>query len=307
MTYGGRVPNGPALRVAKVRTARIALRRVSARVVPRERLLPGYLIVGSKRCGTSSLHEYLTQHPDVLPPFVAKGSRYFDVSYPRGWRWYVSHFPSQRTATAHARRTGTTPLTGEASPYYVFHPAAPARIAAHLPDVRLLLLVRDPVERAWSHHRYEVARGFETLDVHAALDAEQDRLAGEADKLLADPAYRSFAHRHHSYLARGRYAEQLEHLFTSVPRERVLTMSSEQLFADPVGTVNTAYRFLGLREYDGIDGRPYKANDAQAIPADVRERLATYYAPHNRRLTELLGVDFGWTRAAEDVAGGASR
>jgi hypothetical protein len=225
---------------------------------------------------------------------VAKGSRYFDVHHDRGAAWFRSHFPRVATAQAHERRTGRVPVTGEASPYIVFHPLAPARIAAELPDARLVVAVRDPIERAWSHHRYEVARGTEELDMMAALDAEPARLAGEVERMIADPSYRSRAHRNWSYLARGRYAEQLEHLWSVFPRQHVLVIASEHLFADPDGTMNRVAGFLDLAPYHLHDTTPSKANRAAEMPPEVRHRLAAYYAEPNEALFTLLGERYPW-------------
>jgi len=101
-------------------------------------------------------------------------------------------------------------LTFESSPYYLFHPLALDRIAADLPDVKLVVLVRDPVERAYSAHAHEAARGYEDLSFAAALEAEEGRLDGEVERLLGDPAYESHAHRHQAFRSRGEYAVQLE-------------------------------------------------------------------------------------------------
>src|SRR5215207_413890 len=102
--------------------------RILQRASSNARMLPTFLVVGAKRAGTSSLYRYLTAHPEVRPCVSGKGTHYFDVSFGRGWRWYRSSFPL-------AVRGG---ITGEASPYYMFHPLAPSRIAAALPDARLI-------------------------------------------------------------------------------------------------------------------------------------------------------------------------
>lgn len=284
----------PALRASRWRTGRIAAARVVRRVVPSDRLLPSYLIVGTKRGGSTSLHEYILRHPDVLPAAVAKGTRYFDVNHGRGWRWYESHFPTTRAAERHHRAHGRDPIVGEASPYYSFHPLAAPRIARELPDARLVLVVREPVERAWSHYRYEVARGFETLDIDAALDAEDERLAGEAERLTTDPEYVSHAHRHFSYLARGRYAEQIRRLWDHVGRDRLLVVSSERLFADAPAVLDEVATHLGLAPFPAIAARAHKANEPADVPDTVRTRLRAYYEEPNEELFALLGVRFAW-------------
>jgi hypothetical protein len=136
--------------------------RAGARLTGASPMQPAFLIVGGKRCGSTSFYEYVVRHPSVVASRVKKGTHYFDVNFPRGLPWYLSKFPTQpRWNSERSARL----ITGEASPYYMFHPLAPARIAAALPNVRLMAVLRDPVERAWSHYRYSVQRGFETLPI----------------------------------------------------------------------------------------------------------------------------------------------
>src|SRR6266540_2331415 len=142
--------------------------RLLARATSGARMLPGFLVIGTKRGGSTSLYEYLIRHPDVAGCLLTKGSHYFDVNFGRGWSWFRAAFP-----LAGGRRT----IAGEASPYYMFHPLAPQRIAAALPEVRLIAVLRDPVERAWSHYRYERHRGYEDLPFEL-LGAPASRLSG---------------------------------------------------------------------------------------------------------------------------------
>jgi hypothetical protein len=249
---------------------------------------PGFLVIGTKRGGSTSCYEWIAQHPQVAPCRTGKGTHYFDVNYPRGEAWFRSGFPHQRDPWR---------VTGEGSPYYMFHPAAPERIARTLPEVRLIAVLRDPVERAWSHYKYEVSRGHETLDLVEALDAEPERLRGEEERLLADPAYVSTAHRYHTYLQRGHYAEQLSRIFEYVDRERVLVLRSEELFADPHEQLARVWSFLGLDRVDLEGLRAFKAGaEVSSVPAGVAQRLTAYYEPHNAALRSLTGIDVATVR-----------
>ena len=125
-------------------------------------MTPSFLICGGQRCGTTSMYRALAAHPVVLKAVLHKGVHYFDTSYDRGMDWYRAHFPLQRNADKLTERYGVPAQTFESSPYYMYHPQAAARIARDLPQARLVVLVRDPVERAYSQHHHEVARGFET-------------------------------------------------------------------------------------------------------------------------------------------------
>src|SRR6188508_2786047 len=203
----------------------------------KRRILPSFLIIGAQRAGTTSLFRYLLAHPDVAGPsggdaavWWVKETHFFDEKFAKGVDWYRSFFPLAATRERYRKR-GHDLQAGEATPYYMFHPAVPARVAAALPDVRLIAILRDPVERAWSHYRHEIDLGYETLSFEDALACEDDRIAGEEERLRADPSAVSFAHQHHSYAARGRYLEQLERWWEVFPRERLLVIRSEDLHA----------------------------------------------------------------------------
>jgi hypothetical protein len=258
------------------------------------RVLPGFLIIGAQRAGTTSLHRYLVQHPAVGTMLRTKGVHFFDTNYGRGMAWYASRFPTRAYGWRVRRRHGVGLVTGEASPYYLFHPLVPARVAEHLPGVRLIALLRDPVQRAWSHYQHEVARGFETLPFEEAIEREPERLAGEVERMLADPLYVSFSHQHHSYLARGVYAEQLAAWWARFPAERLLVLSSERFFADPAGTFGRVLDFLELPAFTPAAYQRHNAHDSARLDDPLRRRLADYYREPNRRLYAALADDLGW-------------
>jgi hypothetical protein len=259
------------------------------------RLLPDYLIIGAQRAGTTSLHRYLVQHPGVRTMLRTKGVHFFDTAYGRGMSWYASRFPTKLTAWWVARRHDVELRTGEASPYYLFHPLVPDRVAEHLPQVKLIALLRDPVGRAYSHYQHEVARGFETLSFEEAVEAEPVRLAGETERMLADPRYHSFAHQHHSYLARGRYAEQLERWRARFDDRQLLVLSSERFFAEPEPTFRRVLDFLELPPFTPDAFEKHNAHDYRRMGAEVHARLVDHYREPNATLYESLGDDFGWS------------
>jgi hypothetical protein len=260
------------------------------------RMTPDFLIVGAQRCGTTSLYRTLVEHPCVLPAVLHKGVHYFDTAYTRSPRWYRAHFPLESTARRTAQRTGSPALTGEASPYYMFHPAAPGRIARDLPDVRLVALLRDPVERAYSAHTHERARGFETLSFEEALAAEDDRLTGAETRLLAEPGYVSRAHQHQAYLGRGRYVEQLERMAALVGRERLLVLDADDFFADPHAGLAEVLRFLQLPDWRPAHVQRRNARPRSPMPATLRTRLEDELAPWDERLAAWWGRTPSWRR-----------
>jgi hypothetical protein len=297
--------------------ARRRLRRPARRfrVATRHlRILPSFLIIGAQRAGTTSLFDYLSRHPDVAAPSGGEESvawpkelHFFDEKSWRGLDWYRSFFPTA-VARRVARLRGGDLVAGEATPFYLFHPFVPERVAATLPDVRLIALLRDPTERAYSHYQLMRRKGWEDLSFPEALAAEPERLAGE-EPFLADPHYRNHHHRHHSYVARGLYAEQLERWLAHFPREQLLVLRAEDFLAHPAEVYAEVLGFLGLREWRLDDFTPRNRKPYAAIEPAARVLLEERFAEPNARLARLLGRDFGWGSAAAiaDVRGSVRR
>src|SRR3954452_7693164 len=221
------IPSIPAPARVVARNAVWAYGRATSGARP----LPDFLIIGAQKAGTTALYAYLREHPTIAgPPW--KEVSFFDRHYRRGAGWYRGNFPSRLYLRRVRARSGARPIVGEASPSYVFHPLAPERVAALVPDVRLIALVRNPIDRALSHYHHEVALGREQLSFEDALAAEADRMRGELE-LMRDPSYFSHAWWNYTYASRGLYAEQLERGLVLFTRERLLIVPSDDLGGRP--------------------------------------------------------------------------
>ena len=273
------IPGRRSVRRAAVR-ARLKPRTVTARFRP----LPSALIVGAQRCGTTSLYTYLAAHPQIAVP-IAKELQFFSDNFYRGEAWYRAHFPL-------AART----VALEATPYYLFHPRAAERAATVVPDARIVAVLRNPVDRAYSHYRHSVERGHEHLSFSDALDVESERVAGETARLVDEPEYRSVAHRVFSYASRGRYAEQLEAWIERFGPANVHVLRSEDLYRDPASAYASVVDFLGLPFAGDPEFRVHAASRGRDddMPAQVRARLVDEFRPANARLETLLGRAMGW-------------
>jgi hypothetical protein len=257
------------------------------------RMQPSFLIVGVQRCGTTTMYRLLSDHPDVRRPTISKGIGYFDRRYEKGPRWYRAQFPVSSLA-GRLGRDGRPPVSFESSGYYCYHPLAAGRIARDLPQIKLVVLVRDPVERAYSAYKHELARGFETETFERALALEPERLAGEVERMLTDPTYESFSHRHHSYVARGQYAEQIVRLHEAVGKDAVYVIDADHFFADPGAEFAALTEWLGLtwRAPDSV--QRWNARPGEPIPAAIRRRLLDHFEPHDAALAELTGRMPSW-------------
>ena len=186
-------------------------------------------------------------------------------------------------------------MTLDASPYYLMHPRASERAARLLPEVKLVAVLRNPVERAFSHYQHEVRDGRESLSFSDAIEQEATRLEGEEERLRDEPDYYSFRHHRYSYTRRGLYLEQLQRWMAHFPRSRLLVLQSEALFGDPAATMSRLQTFLGLPEHRTGTYQPfYQGNYDRRIPPELRRRLAEYFEAHNRELYRWLGEEFDW-------------
>jgi Sulfotransferase domain len=267
--------------------ARRTYRRLEQRTA-RWRMEPAFIVIGGQRCGTTTIFKSLAENPQVLAPPVDKGTDYYTMYRSRGLDWYRAHFPLRLAAR---RRTPWGPAVAfEACTYYLFHPYAIERLAEDYPGIKLVAMLRDPVERAFSAYKHEVARGYETeSDFCKALELEDGRVAGEAER-LRDPDYHSFAYRHHAYLRRGQFAEQLERVFAHYPGGQVHIMKSETFFADPAGEYRRLTDFLGLGPWAPDAFEQHNARPSNPMPEDARALLEQHFAPHEQRLEALLAA-----------------
>jgi hypothetical protein len=253
--------------------------------------LPDFVVIGAMRSGTSFFYYLLTQHPFVEPA-AAKELHFFDHLFDEGVEWYKRCFPQP------GWEGGRWTITGEATPYMT-HKLAPERMAQVAPQARLIALLRNPVDRAYSHYQRAVRKGRETRTFEEAIEEEEVWLrsvGGEASggghRANADDAQSR-------YLSKGIYVDQLLRWLEFFDREQLLVLRSEDFFESPHGTLLRVFEFLGLPEWkpeasETTLERGYEGTYETEMDPSTRRRLEEYFEPHNRRLYDYLGVDFGW-------------
>ncbi len=249
-------------------------------------VLPDFVIIGAAKGGTHSLYHLLSQHPNVERA-VSKELRYFSKHFDKGVEWYRSRFPSPRW------KDGRRSITGEATPMYLFDPPVPERMAEVVPRARLIALLRNPVDRAYSHYQHRVRDTRETRSFEEALEAEKGRLPGKQDG-ASEP--RAGADRPpFEYLKRGVYVDQLVRWSTFFDDEQMLVLKSEDFFEGELETLKLVLDFLDLPDWEPEASEVRnKGHYERKMDPGTRQRLEDYFEPHNRRLYEYLGVDFGW-------------
>jgi hypothetical protein len=249
------------------------------------RPLPHFLVLGTQKGGTTSLHKLLAQHPQVFLP-ACKEVHYFSLHDQQPLNWYAEHY---REARPGQRR-------GDITPYYLFHPRAPQQIRNVLPNAQLIVLLRDPVERALSQVFHAQRHGFEPLELEAALAAEAERLAG-AEERLREPGSTDYGHQKHSYVSRSRYEQQLERFEALFPARQLLVLRSEDLFSATEHSWHRIQAFLGLNVLP-LPAPLERANsgrgEADAVPARVRAQLRHQLTGTAETMQQRYGIGWGW-------------
>ena len=252
-----------------------------------DRVLPNFIIIGVQKGGTSSLYKYLMQHPNVVPGYK-KEVKFFDGKYQKGLDWYRYNFPFN------SQMSDSGAQTGEASPSYIFHPLVPQRIKESIPNVKLVLLLRDPVVRAYSHYQGNFRKGQEKLSFQEAIEQEESRLGGEKESIIADQEYPMYKYLVYSYRARGIYIEQIKNWLKSFPREQMLILRSEDLFSNPQKVYTRVLAYLGLPDWKLDKYDIFNYGHYEGMEPQTEKKLREYFNPHNQELYEFLGVNFDW-------------
>lgn len=257
-------------------------RSIPYRLTAKQRSLPDFLIVGVMKGGTSSLYHYLNQHPEVNMSREQE-VHFFAKYFNKGLNYYRSYFPKK----------SENKVTGESSPYYFFHPLVPQRIKSSLPECKIILLLRDPVDRAFSH--YQMHKGIDTaLSFEHALELENSRVLKTHQRFIQGESLTDTSHQAYSYVSRGMYYEQLSRWLEHYDLDELLVLKSEDFFSDPKSTLKLVYNYLNLKEVFPNDLAPVNQRKYDAISEDTAEKLANLFKEDGEMLQSILGEHFSW-------------
>lgn len=255
------------------------------------RMLPNFIIIGGRRCGTRSLYCYLKDHPNIASP-LKKEVHFFDTKFDKGANWYKAHFPSIIYKNYFEKTNTKKLLTFEATPYFLSHPLSPKRIAKLIPKVKLIVLLRNPIDRAFSDWKH---LGTETFSFNDAIQKENERLEGEEEKLISNPNYISIPHWRMAFKYQGLYNKFLKNWFKHFSQEQFLIIKSEDFFQNPESIMKQIYEFLELEPHKLQKYEQYNATDeAQKMDPIIRKKLEKFFEPHNKILYEMLSTNFEW-------------
>ncbi|WP_413161545.1 tetratricopeptide repeat protein [Capilliphycus salinus ALCB114379] len=242
-------------------------------------LNPSFIIIGTQKGGTTSLYRYLEKHPQILPA-IKKEIYFWNHHYKRGLDWYVSHFPSLKDSTQF--------LTGEATPSYLEDEEVAGRIAEAFPKMKLILVLRNPVERTVSQYYHWVRLGLENRSLSDAISAELELLGNYPN---IDPNYWEQTHK---YIWRGIYIEFIQKWMMYFPPENFLILKSEELYEQPQIILQEVFKFLNLPDFSLTEFTAYNKGYYQQMPPEIHRQLKNFFHSQNQKLEEFLGRKFNW-------------
>jgi len=246
---------------------------------------PSFLIVGAQKAGTTFLHNVIGNHPKIRRP-ATKEVAFYTYRFKRGMRFYRSHFPKCPPGF----------LSFESTADYLFHPLVPERIAKTLPDIKLIVCLREPVSRAISHYGHSVDKQFETWSFRDAILKEDERIAPEYQLLKENPDYEARSLMRFSYGAKGKYIDQLKRYEQLFPRERMLILDSKEIFSETNSALAKVEAFLELPPWTPAASIPPKnvGKAKQELDSEALDYLKQMYKEPNAELFDHLGWKDKW-------------
>ncbi|MEB3341851.1 tetratricopeptide repeat protein [Okeania sp.] len=243
---------------------------------------PNFIIIGAQKSGTTSLENYIAQHPQVIPA-IKKETHFWYRDFEKGINWYLAHFPPIPKSEKF--------ITGEATPNYLENYQSAERIYNVFPEVKLLVILRNPVDRAFSQYNHWIRLNWDNRSFETAINSELEILRKNPEKPQGD---KNYWQQPENYIGRGVYIEFIKEWLAVFPRKQILILKGEDLYEKPVKTMKKVWKFLELPEYQLPEYRKLNPGYYSPISDEMRQKLSEYFQPHNQRLEEYLGMQFDW-------------
>ena len=253
------------------------------------RVLPDFFVVGVVRSGTTSLYYYLDQHPCVMKSAYDELG-FFDSNFDLGWNWYKSLFPTIMQKKKIEKRNGKF-LTFDDTPFYVYNSTVVKRIKRNFPDAKIIVIFRNPIDRAYSNYFLGVNGGKEKRKFDDLIEEEMILINRRNKQVLFDETLSE------TYLGRGLYAEQLKVWFSEFPKDSVKIIKSEEFAENTQDIMKDLFQFLDLPEYKISNIEKKNVTKYPPMKKETREKLEEFFRSHNKELYNMLGKDFGWEKS----------
>ena len=249
------------------------------------RVLPDFFVIGVVRSGTTSMYHYLDQHPSIVKSAYDEIG-FFDDNFRLGWSWYRSLFPTRMKKEKIKEETGNF-LTFDDTPFYIYNEIVAKRIREFFPNGKIIVLLRNPIDRAYSNYFLGVRMGDEKRSFEEAILEEMEHIKQyseiQIDEFLSQ-----------SYLGRGLYALQLEIWFRYFKRENILIIKSEDFSKNTQRIMEQVFRFLDLPNFKIKNTQKSNVAEYPNMEKKTRDLLREFFRPYNEKLYDMLKIDYNW-------------
>jgi len=249
------------------------------------RVLPDFFIIGAVRSGTTSMYHYLDEHPSIVKSAYDELG-FFDDNFRLGWAWYRTLFPTNITKRIVKRKTGNF-LTFDDTPFYVYNEDVAKKIKNYFPKTKLIIILRNPIDRAYSNYHLGVRMGDEKRTFDQAIDEEIQKIAKYNEIEMDD--YIS-----QSYLGRGIYAKQLEIWLKYFPAAVIKILESDRFSNNTEETMNEVFEFLDLPDHNIRNLEKKNVAEYPPMKTETRQKLCDFFSEYNEKLYDMLNVRYDW-------------
>jgi len=256
------------------------------------RVLPDFIIIGSMKCGTTSLYYDICEHPCTLAAAYDEIG-FFDSNFHLGINWYRSMFPRKKQIEDVKQKEGTA-ITGEDTPFYFWNPIAAKRIKKLLPNIKLIAILRNPIDRAYSEFQDWASRESNPPSFETVVENELN-IQRKYPSLITEENFKVFNQKN-SHLLKGVYVDQLKIWRGLFPKEQIFTLSTENLNSEPTVELKSVFQYLNLPDYTIKNPQHKKQKKYGHMNPQTRKLLKEFFKPHNQRLFNLIGKKFEWDR-----------
>ena len=266
------------------------IKRNTAGITGPFRVLPDFIIIGSMKCGTTSLYYDICEHPCASPAAYDEIG-FFDSNFHLGLNWYRSMFPTKRRIEDIRRKEGVA-ITGEDTPFYFWNPVAAKRIQKLLPNIKLITILRNPIDRAYSEYQDLVSSESNSPSFETFIENEINTRRKDSS-LITEENFEIFNQKN-SYLLKGVYVDQLKIWAGLFPKEQIFTLSTENLNSEPITALESVFQYLNLPDYKIKNIQHQKQKKYVPMNSQTRKILIEFFKPHNERLFKFIGKKFEW-------------
>ena len=267
---------------------KFSLKRAYRIMTNQLRVLPDFVVIGSTKSGTTSLHYYLIQHPGIISE---RNVHFFEYMQTNSIEWYRAYFPTK------AYKNFKKLTVGEQTATYLFHPLIPKRIHTTIPNAKLIVVLRNPVDRAYSNYKHQVREGIEKRTFEEAIKSELKRI--EICKNNSEYKINNDDFSNHvifSYLRHGIYVDFIKAWMEFFTKEQFLILPTYDLNNNRAKFLKQVFDYLNVQNFEIKDVERQNVGEYKKLDKSMRKFLVDYYRPHNERLFKLLEKNFDWDK-----------